>query len=47
MNLVPNWRLVVALSLSFWMQSAGLGVLSWPDLKYAFTSEDADPVFFW
>ncbi|MGO6707587.1 lysozyme [Rhizobium johnstonii] len=47
MNIVPNWRRVVALSLSFWMQIAGLGVLIWPELKYAFTGEDSDPVFFW
>ena len=45
--LVTNWRRVVALSLSFWMQVAGLVVLIWPELKYGWTEQDSDPVFFW
>ncbi|MEV4609787.1 glycoside hydrolase family protein [Neorhizobium sp. LMR1-1-1.1] len=47
MNLVPNWRRVVAISLSFWMQVAGLLVLIWPELKFAWTGQDSDPVLFW
>lgn len=47
MNLVSNWRRVVAISLSFWMQVAGLLVLIWPELKFAWTGQDSDPVLFW
>jgi GH24 family phage-related lysozyme (muramidase) len=47
MNLVPNWRRVVAISLSFWMQIVGLVVLIFPELKYAWTGEDSDPHLFW
>ncbi|MFK0330719.1 lysozyme [Rhizobium sp. NPDC090275] len=45
--LVTNWRRVVAISLSFWMQVSGLAVLIFPELKYKWTGEDSDPVFFW
>jgi lysozyme len=45
--IVNDWRRVVAISLSFWMQVAGLAVLIWPELKYGWTGEDSDPVFFW
>jgi hypothetical protein len=46
MNLVINWRRVVAISLSFWTQIA-LVVLLYPELKYAWTGEDSDPALFW
>ncbi|WP_416065430.1 lysozyme [Rhizobium sp. ZK1] len=45
--IVPNWRRVIALSLSFWMQIAGLFVLIYPELKYRLTEQDSDPVLFW
>jgi GH24 family phage-related lysozyme (muramidase) len=45
--LVTNWRRVVALSLSFWMQVAGLVVLIFPELRFAITGVDTDPVFVW
>lgn len=45
--IVPNWRRVVALSLSFWMQVFGLLVLIYPELKFWWTGQDSDPFFFW
>lgn len=45
--LVSNWRRVVALSLSFWMQIAGLVALIWPEVKFVWTGEDSDPAFYW
>jgi len=38
--IVTNWRRVVALSLSFWMQVAGLVVLIYPELRFAITGVD-------
>ncbi|MBB3591743.1 GH24 family phage-related lysozyme (muramidase) [Rhizobium sp. BK529] len=47
MNIVPNWRRVVAISLSFWMQIFGVAVLLYPEVKFRWTEQDSDPVFFW
>ncbi|MGN7292356.1 lysozyme [Rhizobium sp. SAFR-030] len=43
MNLVANWRRVVALSLSFWMQAFGLLALIGPEVWYYFTGHDYNP----
>lgn len=45
--LVSNWRRVTALSLSFWMQIFGVVAMIWPELKFMFTGQDSDPVFYW
>ena len=45
--IVNNWRRVIVLSLSFWMQVAGLAVLIWPEAKFKWTGVDSDPVLFW
>ena len=45
--IVNNWRRVVALSLSFWMQVAGLVVLILPEVRFYWTGEDSDPVLSW
>lgn len=47
MNIVPNWRRVAAISLSFWMQIIGLAVLIFPEVRYGLTGEDSDPHLFW
>lgn len=47
MNIVDNWRRVVALSLSFWLSIAGLIVLIYPELKFYFTGVDTDPHMLW
>lgn len=47
MQLVDNWRRVVLLSLSFWMQVAGLAVLVLPELYYRWTGHDYDPYIAW
>ena len=47
MNIVPNWRRVAAISLSFWMQICGLLALVYPEVKYGLTGEDSDPALFW
>ncbi len=47
MSLIPDWRRVVASSLSFWMQAAGLLVLIAPEIRYALTDVDSDPRFLW
>lgn len=47
MKLVPDWQRVLALSLSFWMQIAGLAVLIIPEIRYVTTGQDSDPVFLW
>ncbi|WP_167484081.1 lysozyme [Mesorhizobium tamadayense] len=44
---VAEWRRVVLLSLSFWMQILGLAVLVLPELYYHLTGDDYDPYFFW
>lgn len=46
-KLVPEWKRVMALSISFWMQVFGLLVLILPEIWFAFTGEDYDPVFLW
>lgn len=47
MNIVDNWRRVVALSLSFWLSIVGLGVLIYPELKFYLTGVDSDPHMLW
>jgi len=47
MKLVDNWRRVMALSLSFWMQVAGLLVLILPELYFYLTERDYDPYLAW
>jgi GH24 family phage-related lysozyme (muramidase) len=44
---ISDWRRVVALSLSFWMQVAGLLVLVLPELWYHWTGRDYDPYVTW
>lgn len=46
-RLVTDWRRVALLSLSFWMQVAGLAVLVLPEIWYRFTGEDYDPNVAW
>lgn len=46
-RLVTDWRRVLALSLSFWMQIFGLLVLILPELWFYFTGEDYDPTIAW
>ncbi|MEP1943144.1 MAG: lysozyme [Sulfitobacter sp.] len=47
MNFISDWRRVAAVSLSFWMQVAGLLVLILPEIWFALTGQDYDPVFAW
>lgn len=47
MPIVPDWRRVLLLSLSFWMQMAGLAVLVLPELRFALTGQDYDPYLAW
>ena len=47
MRLVDDWRRIIAVSLSFWMQIIGLVVLIAPEIRYAVTGVDSDPVFSW
>lgn len=47
MKLVSDWRSIVAISLSFWLQVAGLLVLILPEVRFALTGVDSDPVFLW
>lgn len=47
MKLVPDWRRVLAFSLSFWMQVAGLAVLIVPEIRFITTGQDSDPFFLW
>ncbi|RUW41503.1 hypothetical protein EOA37_09585 [Mesorhizobium sp. M2A.F.Ca.ET.015.02.1.1] len=44
---VPEWRRVLSLSLSFWMQFAGVAVLLLPELRYRQTGQDYDPNIAW
>lgn len=46
-RLVADWRRVLLLSLSFWMQAAGLAVLILPELYYRWTGQDYDPNVAW
>jgi len=45
--LVADWRRVLLLSLSFWMQVAGLAVLIVPELRFHFTGHDYNPFVAW
>ena len=45
MKLVPDFRRVVATSLSFWMQLLGLVALIGPEILYFSTGQDTDPGF--
>ncbi len=47
MRLIMDWRRVLLLSLSFWMQVAGLLVLILPELRYRWTGQDYDPYLAW
>nr|WP_321980131.1 lysozyme [uncultured Cohaesibacter sp.] len=47
MQLVNDWRRVVATSLSFWMQVIGLLLMIVPELWYAVTGRDYDPAVAW
>ncbi|TIW27755.1 MAG: lysozyme [Mesorhizobium sp.] len=44
---VPEWRRVLSLSLSFWMQAAGLALLILPEAWYGLTGQDYDPNIAW
>lgn len=44
---VADWQRIVSVSLSFWMQVAGLFVLVLPELYFRFTGNDYDPYFAW
>ncbi|MBZ9705399.1 lysozyme [Mesorhizobium sp. ESP7-2] len=46
-RLVADWRRVLLLSLSFWMQIAGIVVLIAPELWYRITGQDYDPNVAW
>ncbi|MBZ9794327.1 lysozyme [Mesorhizobium sp. ES1-4] len=46
-SLVPDARRVIALSLSFWMQVAGLALLILPEAWYRLTDQDYDPNIAW
>jgi len=47
MKMISEWRRVVTLSLSFWMQVFGLLVLIGPELYFYLTGNDYDPVVSW
>ena len=46
-KIVEDWRRVMALSLSFWAQVAGLLVLIVPEVRYALTGRDYNPYVAW
>jgi GH24 family phage-related lysozyme (muramidase) len=46
-KLVSDARRVVLISLSFWMQVAGILVLVLPELRYRLTGQDYDPYLAW
>ena len=46
-NLVDDWRRILAVSISFWMQLLGLLVLVAPEVRIAMTGVDSDPVLLW
>src|SRR5690242_18867523 len=46
-KLVSDAGRVVMLSLSFWMQAAGILVLVIPELWFRFTGQDYDPFLVW
>lgn len=45
--LVRDWKKVIVLSISFWAQVIGLLVLIIPEVMFAFTGIDTDPVLLW
>lgn len=47
MKLVSGWQRVISMSLSFWMQVAGLLVLIAPEVRYHLTGADSDPQLSW
>ena len=47
MKLVDEWKRVLLISLSFWMQVAGLLVLIVPEVWYMMTGEDYNPFVAW
>lgn len=47
MFLVKEWKRVLILSISFWAQVFGLLVLIVPELLFAYTGIDTDPVLLW
>ncbi|SFO58400.1 Phage-related lysozyme (muramidase), GH24 family [Cohaesibacter marisflavi] len=47
MELVTDWRRVVATSLSFWMQVIGLLLMIVPEIWYAATGQDYNPAVAW
>ncbi len=47
MKLVSDWRRVTLISLSWWMQAAGLLVLIAPEVRFAWTGRDYDPILSW
>lgn len=46
-TLVDDWQRIVSLSLSFWMQVAGLLVLIVPELRFYLTGQDSNPYLSW
>ncbi len=44
---VADWQRIVSVSLSFWMQVAGLLALVIPEAYFGFTGEDYNPFFIW
>jgi GH24 family phage-related lysozyme (muramidase) len=47
MKLINDWKRVTAISLSFWMQIAGLLVLIVPEVRYMITGQDYNPFVSW
>ncbi|WP_298958355.1 lysozyme [uncultured Roseibium sp.] len=47
MQIIPEWRRVVSRSLSFWMPIVGLIVMVAPELRFALTGIDSDPLLVW
>lgn len=47
MSLINGCRRVIILSMSFWMQVAGLFVLIIPETRFALTGADTDPALLW
>ncbi|MCT4654224.1 MAG: lysozyme [Cohaesibacter sp.] len=47
MQLISDWRRVMALSLSFWMQFVGFLVLVVPEIWFYATGQDYDPFVTW
>lgn len=47
MPVISDWRRVLLISMSFWMQVAGLLVLVLPELWFYWTGQDYDPALAW